>query len=301
SLPPDIDDPLLVSGADGVGTKIKVAFLTGRHETIGQDLVAMCVNDLLTTGARPLFFLDYFVCGRLEVDIAERVVSGIADGCKIAGCALLGGETAEHPGMYPPGEYDIAGFAVGVVSRNKVLGPARVVTGDRLIALGSSGLHSNGYSLAQRVLLTELGLRLDQQVDELGTSLAEALLVPTKIYTRALRALGAAIGQGLHALCHITGGGIPGNLPRVLPRGSVARVRLDHEQPAIFKLIASGGPVADSEMLRTFNLGVGMIATIDHALVDQALAALSHAGERAWVMGEVVKEMHDAPARVELV
>lgn len=285
ALPSDIEDPLLVSGTDGVGTKLKVAFATGKHDTVGIDLVAMCVNDVVTTGARPLFFLDYFACGKLEVAMAESVISGIAEGCRQAGAALLGGETAELPGMYPEGEYDLAGFSVGVVSRRALLGPARVALGDAVVAVASSGLHSNGYSLARRVL--ERRWKLGEQVPELGTTLGEALLVPTRIYARSVRALSAALGEELHALCHVTGGGIVGNLPRVLPEGTLARVRLDHARPKIFELIAREGPVDEAEMRRAFNLGIGLCAVVARGAAERACEALTAAGEVAWIAGEV--------------
>jgi phosphoribosylformylglycinamidine cyclo-ligase len=295
ALPADIADPLLVSGTDGVGTKLKVAFATGRHDTIGIDLVAMCVNDVVTTGARPLFFLDYFACGKLDVAVAERVISGIAEGCRQSGCALIGGETAELPGMYAEGEYDLAGFSVGVVSRSALLGPKRVARGDALIAVASSGLHSNGYSLARRVLPD-----LAATFPELGASVGDALLTPTRIYAKACVGLGRALGDDLHALCHVTGGGIPGNLPRVLPEGTVARVRLDHERPAIFRLIAEQGPVDEAEMLRTFNVGVGLIAVVAASAVPAALAALGEAGETAWRLGDVAEGAPGADAAVEI-
>ncbi len=290
-LPGDIEDPLLVSGTDGVGTKLKVAFATGVHGSIGQDLVAMCVNDIVTTGARPLFFLDYFACGELDVDVAESVVSGIAEGCRQAGCALLGGETAELPGMYAKGEYNLAGFAVGVVSRRALLGPARVEPGDELVAVTSSGLHSNGYSLARRVLEKEMGLSFDAHLEGLDSTLGEALLTPTRIYARAVAAARAALGNGLHALSHITGGGLPGNLPRVLPDGTRAELTLP-APPALFELIARGGPVDEDEMRRTFNLGVGLVAVVAAGSADAAIAAFEASGERAFRLGQV----HAGPA-----
>lgn len=301
ALPAGIDDPLLVSGTDGVGTKLKVAFATGRHDTIGIDLVAMCANDVLTTGARPLFFLDYFGCGKLDVDVAEQVIAGIAEGCRQAGCALLGGETAELPGMYPEGEYDLAGFCVGVVARRAVLGPERVRVGDAVLGVASSGLHSNGYSLARRVIERELHLGLDARPPELGASVGETLLTPTKIYARAVTGLQHAVGESLHALCHVTGGGIPGNLPRVLPAGTIARVRLDHSAPPIFDLIARGGPVDRAEMRRTFNLGVGLIGVVDASAADRALAALASVGETAWRLGEIVASRPGAAPDVEIL
>lgn len=301
SMPPGIEEPLLVSGTDGVGTKLKVAFATGRHSTIGQDLVAMCVNDVVTTGARPLFFLDYYACGKLDVDVAERVISGIADGCRLAGAALLGGETAELPGMYAEGEYDLAGFTVGVVARKAVLGRPRVQIGDAVVAVASSGLHSNGYSLARRVLEGEMKLRLDAHVPELGRSLGDELLVPTKIYARAALGLREALGDDLHALCHVTGGGLVGNLPRVLPDGTVAKVRLDHDVPRIFRLIARGGPVDEAEMRRTFNLGIGLVAVVASSASDAAVRALAALGEKAWALGEITRGASAAPAEVEVV
>jgi phosphoribosylformylglycinamidine cyclo-ligase len=299
ALPSDIADPLLVSGTDGVGTKLKLAFVTGRHGTIGQDLVAMCVNDVVTTGARPLFFLDYFGCGKLDVDVAEQVIAGIADGCKLAGCALLGGETAELPGMYADGEYDLAGFAVGVVSRASVLGPARVRAGDALVAVASTGLHSNGFSLARQVVETRLKLALEAHVAELGATVADTLLTPTRIYARQVAALIAALGQDVHALCHVTGGGVTGNLPRVLPAGTLARVTLTHQRPPIFDLIARGGPVEEDEMRRTFNLGIGLVAAVASGRAADAVAAFEASGERAWPLGEVVAASPGSKPRVE--
>ncbi|HTM46770.1 MAG TPA: phosphoribosylformylglycinamidine cyclo-ligase [Polyangiaceae bacterium] len=301
ALPAGIEEPLLVSGTDGVGTKLKIAFETGRHGTIGQDLVAMCVNDVLTIGAKPLFFLDYFASSKLDVEVAAQVIAGIADGCKLAGCALLGGETAELPGMYAEGEYDLAGFCVGVVSKKAVLGSARAKVGDALIAVASSGLHSNGYSLARRVLQQEMKLKLDSQVAELGESLADALLRPTRIYAAAVASLLKALGPSLHALCHVTGGGIEGNLPRVLPSGVNARFQLNYERPALFHLIAKGGPVSEEEMRRTFNLGVGLIAVVSPDAIDKALSALHGSGERAWVAGEVIPGTAGGEATVTLL
>jgi phosphoribosylformylglycinamidine cyclo-ligase len=289
-----------VSGTDGVGTKLKVAFATGRHGTIGQDLVAMCVNDIVTTGARPLFFLDYFACGKLDVNVAERVISGIAAGCRLAGCALQGGETAELPGMYPEGEYDLAGFAVGVVGRKSVLGKHRVRAGDAVIAVASSGLHSNGYSLARRVLEGEMKLGFADLVPELGCSLADELLVPTKIYARAAAAM-LPLGEAIHAMCHVTGGGLSENLPRVLPEGTVARVRLDYEVPKVFRLIERGGPVELGEMRRTFNMGIGLVVVVAKEAADRALGALRSADENAWTMGEVLATSEGEPSRVDIV
>ncbi|WP_437952775.1 phosphoribosylformylglycinamidine cyclo-ligase [Sorangium sp. So ce296] len=289
ALPGGLSEPVLVSGTDGVGTKLKVAFATGVHHTVGIDLVAMCVNDVLTVGARPLFFLDYFATGKLDVDVGEAVVRGIADGCRQAGCALIGGETAELPGMYADGEYDLAGFAVGVVERSRILDGKRIAPGDAVLAVASSGLHSNGYSLARRVLEKEMGLRMSDRVDELGATVGEALLTPTRIYARAITALLAACGDAVRGLSHITGGGLPGNLPRVLPDGLGARLDLgSYQRPAIFHLLQRGGPVDEAEMRRTFNLGVGLVAVVDKSAADKAIDALAASGERAWVLGEIV-------------
>ncbi len=287
-LPAGVEDPVLVSGTDGVGTKLKVAFQTGRHDTIGQDLVAMCVNDIVTSGARPLFFLDYFATGRLDVAVGEAVVGGIARACKASGCALLGGETAELPGMYADGEYDLAGFAVGVVARAKLVTGARVAAGDRVIALASSGLHSNGYSLARKALER---LSMDDRPAALGgKTVAEALLEPTRLYAKASQAVLAA-GVDVRAMSHVTGGGLPGNLPHVLPEGLGARLT-PWARPAIFDLVQQEGSVADAEMLRTFNAGIGFVVVVPQSDVARALAAAEAAGERAWDAGVVV----DVPA-----
>jgi phosphoribosylformylglycinamidine cyclo-ligase len=290
ALPSGLVDPILVSGTDGVGTKLKVAFATGVHGSVGQDLVAMCVNDILTVGARPLFFLDYFATGKLDVDVGEAVIRGIAEGCTLAGCALLGGETAELPGMYADGEYDLAGFAVGVVERGKILDGKRVSEGDVVLGVASSGLHSNGYSLARRVIETELGLSMTDRAPELGdATVGEALLVPTRIYARAVTSLLASLGTRVHGLSHITGGGLPGNLPRALPDGLGARIDLgSFERPGVFKLIQRGGPVEEQEMRRTFNLGVGLVAIVEPSAAAEALELLETAGERVYRLGEIV-------------
>ncbi len=267
------DDPVLVSGTDGVGTKLELAFHLGEHRTVGIDLVAMCVNDIITCGARPLFFLDYFATGKLEPSEAAQVIEGIAEGCHQAGCALLGGETAELPGFYDAGKYDLAGFAVGVVERHKILDGSRIVPGDVVIGVASSGLHSNGFSLARAVL--------DWQRDE---ALARTLLTPTRIYAKAVTALMEA--TEVHGLAHITGGGLPGNLPRVFPDG--VGVELEGEswpRPGIFQRIAADGPVQPEEMQKTFNLGIGLCAVVPDPVA--ALAALEAAGEEAWVIGRV--------------
>jgi phosphoribosylformylglycinamidine cyclo-ligase len=287
-VPEGIDDPVLVSGTDGVGTKLKIAFATGVHDTIGADLVGMCVNDVITCGARPLFFLDYFATGKLELGVAEAVIRGIANACKESGCALLGGETAELPGMYHAGEYDLAGFAVGVVARKKIIDGTRTAAGDVAIAVPSSGLHSNGYSLARKVLLDVMRLGFDDRPAELGgKSVGEAMLAPTRLYAKAAQAVIGA-GVDVHAMSHVTGGGLPGNLPRVLPEGLGVKVAGAWPRPAIFDLIAKGGPVAEVEMRRTFNLGVGLVVVVPAAEEARAFEALRAVGEAPFVLGHVV-------------
>lgn len=278
--------PVLVSSTDGVGTKLKLAFMTGIHDTVGIDLVAMSVNDLLTQGARPLFFLDYFACGRLDVKIAEAVVRGIAAGCREAECALIGGETAEHPGDFPKGEYDLAGFVVGVLEKKKIIDPKAIAAGDVLIGLPSSGLHSNGYSLARKVLLERGRLKLTQRVPELGRRLADEMLEPTRIYSQITRRL---FDRGvIKGAAHITGGGITGNLPRVLPRGKRAVIeRSSWPVPPIFGVIQQLGGVAQKEMDATFNNGIGMILVVGKKSADGVLRALQAMAERAFVIGEV--------------
>ncbi|HVJ17499.1 MAG TPA: phosphoribosylformylglycinamidine cyclo-ligase [Polyangiaceae bacterium] len=300
ALPSDIEDPLLVSGTDGVGTKLQIAQATGKHDTIGIDLVAMCVNDIITVGARPLFFLDYFAVGKLDVDVAEKVIAGIADGCRQAGCALIGGETAEHPGTQASSEYDLAGFVVGVVSRRKVLGPKRVKSGDALIGVASSGVHSNGFSLVRRIV-KDRGLGYDAVLPELGGgTLGDVLLTPTRIYARTVRELSAALDEDLHALSHITGGGIVGNLPRVLPEGTVAKLRPGWPEPAVFDFLRKSGPVAEDEMRLTFNCGIGLVAVVAAGAEQRCIAALEKAGERAFVLGSVESDAAGGEARVEI-
>lgn len=290
AVPAGVRDPVLVSGTDGVGTKLEVAFATGVHDTIGIDLVAMCVNDVVTTGARPLFFLDYFATSRLQVDVAEAVIRGIAAGCAQAGCALLGGETAELPGMYREGTYDLAGFAVGVAERSALIDGRSCRQGDTVIGVASSGLHSNGYSLARKVVAQAAAGDWSRQVPMLGRSLGEALLEPTRIYARAVQALRAALpGHALKAMSHITGGGLPGNLPRVLPDGLGARLQLScFDRPPIFRWLAENGPVDEPELARTFNLGVGLCVVVEPSCVHAALEAIASAGERGWVLGSLV-------------
>jgi len=285
SLPQDIEEPVLVSGTDGVGTKLKLAFDLQRHDTIGIDLVAMCVNDIITVGARPLFFLDYFATSKLDVDQGEAVVRGIVEGCRQAECALLGGETAELPGFYQSGEYDLAGFAVGVVEKKRIIDGSAVRRGDHAIAVQSSGLHSNGFSLARRALFQgEAPCSLDERFTDSET-LGEALLRPTRIYVKAAR---IAAEHGVHAMCHITGGGLPENLPRVTPGGLGIAIDTSAWKPdPLFALIQERGQVEDSEMRRTFNLGVGFVMIVSAERSSSLVASLVAAGERAFVIGEV--------------
>ncbi|MGH7817105.1 MAG: phosphoribosylformylglycinamidine cyclo-ligase [Candidatus Binatia bacterium] len=278
--------PILVSSTDGVGTKLKIAFMTGIHDTVGIDLVAMGVNDILTQGAAPLFFLDYFVCGKLDVKITEAVVVGVAAGCLQAGCALIGGETAEHPGDFSKGEYDLAGFVVGVLEKNKIIDPLAIVAGDVLIGIASSGLHSNGYSLARKVLLERGRLKMSQRIPELGRKLGEELLEPTRIYAKITRRLFA--GFQIKGAAHITGGGITGNLPRVLPRGRRAVIeRNSWPAPPIFALIQRIGAVAQAEMDSTFNNGLGMILVVSKTEADGVMRALKGMDDKAFVIGEI--------------
>lgn len=286
-LGPDAD-PILVSGTDGVGTKLKIATAMNRHDTIGIDCVAMCVNDVLTTGARPLFFLDYLATGKLEPDQAEAIVRGIADGCTEAGCALIGGETAEMPGFYPPGEYDIAGFCVGVVDRKDVLDPAQIKAGDRVVGIASSGIHSNGYSLVRKII-ADAGLDLQATYANLGDSrtLGEVLLEPTRIYAAATAALKDS-GQ-LVGLAHITGGGFHENLPRILPAGLGVGLRPESWTiPGIFSFLKEAGGIPEEEMYHVFNMGLGLIALLRDE-TSEAIDALADAGYEAWEIGEVIE------------
>jgi phosphoribosylformylglycinamidine cyclo-ligase len=280
-------EPVLVAATDGVGTKLKIATETGQHATIGIDLVAMCANDVAVTGADPLFFLDYFATGRLDAAVATEVIRGIALGCEEAGCALIGGETAEMPGLYPEGAYDLAGFCVGVVERQEILDGSAVREGDALLGLASSGVHSNGLSLVRRILEGSLGLCYADAPQALGAPLGEILLTPTRIYVRALRGL-RAHGY-LRAAAHITGGGWPENIPRVLPEGLGVRVRRGAwPVPAIFRFLQQSGDVSDDEMFHTFNMGIGMACVVPGGDAQAALGCLRDLGESAALVGEVV-------------
>ncbi len=280
-------EPVLVSSADGVGTKLKVAFMTGRHDTVGADLVNHCVNDILVQGARPLFFLDYLATGRLSPEIAEQVIAGVARGCRENGCALIGGETAEMPGFYGNGEYDIAGFIVGIVERARIVDGRTIEPGDVLIGLPSAGLHTNGYSLARRVLFEHAGFKPGDFVPELGTTIGEALLAPHRSYLRLVLPL---LDTGLiKGMAHITGGGITDNLPRILPDDCGAAVDVAAwDVPPVFTLLRSRGGIEIAEMFRTFNMGIGLIAVCAVADREQVLRHLADAGEPAMIIGRIV-------------
>jgi phosphoribosylformylglycinamidine cyclo-ligase len=280
------DRPLLATSTDGVGTKVSIAAAMDKHDTIGQDLVGMVVDDLVVCGAEPLFMTDYIACGRVVPERIAAVVKGIAEGCLLAGCALVGGETAEHPGLLGPDEYDVAGAGTGVVEADLVLGADRVQAGDVLVAMASSGLHSNGYSLVRHVLLERAGWSLDRHVDELGRTLGEELLEPTRIYAKDCLALIEAVE--VHAFSHVTGGGLAANLARVLPAGVTADVdRSSWTPPPVFELVRSVGQVAVDELERTLNLGVGMVAVVAAGDADSAVRLLQGRGVDAWVCGSV--------------
>lgn len=287
-------DPILVAGTDGVGTKLKVAIAAGRHHGVGIDLVAMCVNDLVVQGAQPLFFLDYYASGKLDVEAGRAIMAGIAEGCAAAGCALIGGETAEMPGLYAPGDYDLAGFAVGAVERERLLIGAEVAEGDVVLGLESDGLHANGFSLVRRIV-ADLDLDYAEAAPfEASRSLGECLLTPTRIYVRPC--LAAVAAGGVKALAHVTGGGLLENLPRVLPEGLAVRIDgLCWPVPPVFTWLSTAGEVAVSEMLRTFNCGIGMVVIADAARAEALKAVLRDAGERAHVMGYVERRSGEAP------
>ena len=281
-----MEKPTLVSGTDGVGTKLKLAFLLDKHDTVGIDCVAMCVNDIACAGGEPLFFLDYIACGKNYPEKIATIVKGVADGCKQAGAALIGGETAEMPGFYPEDEYDLAGFAVGIVDEKKLITGENLKPGDVLIGMASSGVHSNGFSLVRKVFEMTKG-SLDTYYEELGKTLGEALIAPTKIYVKALKAVKDA-GVAIKACSHITGGGFYENIPRMLPEGVRAFVKKDsYEVPAIFRLLASKGNIDEQMMYNTYNMGIGMILAVDPAQAESAVAAIREAGEIPYIIGEV--------------
>ncbi len=276
-------EPVLVAGTDGVGTKLKYAFVTGRHDTIGIDCVAMCVNDVVCQGAKPLFFLDYFAVGRLFPEVAERVVAGVAEGCRQAGCALIGGETAEMPGFYAEGEYDLAGFAVGIADKKKIINGARIVPGDVLVGLGSSGVHSNGYSLVRK-LFGEDKAAADKYDDVLGETVGEALLRPTRIYVKTVLSL---IGQfDIKGVAHITGGGFIENIPRIFPAGIGCEIDThSFDAPPVFTRIRALSGLSDEKLFNTFNMGIGMVLCVEPAAAEAVCAAAQALGEKAYIIG----------------
>jgi phosphoribosylformylglycinamidine cyclo-ligase len=281
-------EPVLVSGTDGVGTKLKIAFMMDKHDSVGIDLVAMCVNDIAVSGAEPLFFLDYFATGKLSISKAQEVVAGIAEGCRQAGCALIGGETAEMPSFYPGGEYDLAGFAVGVVDRSKIIDGRHIAPGDLVLGLASSGLHSNGYSLARRVLFDQAKLTAASRLSELDRSIGEVLLTPTRIYAKQILALLEQFP--IKGIAHITGGGITENLPRVFPKGVRARItRKSWPVPPIFDVIGRLGQVDPDEMYRVFNMGIGLILVVPRDSVAGVLERAALLGDQGWLIGEIVE------------
>ena len=292
----NMDEPVLLSGTDGCGTKVKLAFLMDKHDTIGIDAVAMCVNDVACAGGEPLFFLDYIACGKNIPEKIATIVSGVAEGCKQSGCALVGGETAEHPGLMPEEEYDLAGFAVGIVDKKDIITGENLKDGDVLIGMASTGVHSNGFSLVRKIFeMTKESL--DTYYDELGCTLGEALIAPTRIYVKALKAVKDA-GVRVKACSHITGGGFYENIPRMLPEGKRAVVEKDsYEVPAIFKLMAAKGNVSEQMMYNTYNMGLGMIVAVDPADVDKTIEAMRSAGDTPYVVGKIV----DGEKGVDLV
>ena len=286
SIPQDFKNPLLVASTDGVGTKLKVAFMMDKHDTVGIDLVAMSVNDILVQGASPLFMLDYLAMGRLDVDKAVQIVKGIAEGCKEAECSLIGGETAEMPGFYADGEYDLAGFVVGVVDRDQVLEGSEIAVGHRLIGIASSGLHSNGYSLARKVFFDQLKMSVHDRVEEFGRTLGEELLEPTKIYVRTVKNLRRDLS--IWGIAHITGGGITDNLPRILPKQCKAVIELSSwTPPPIFRFLQEQAKLTGREMMRTFNNGLGLIVVVREDQVAEALSRLNAMGEKAYLIGSI--------------
>ena len=281
-------EPVLVSGTDGVGTKLLLAMMMDKHDTIGVDCVAMCVKDIIAQGAEPLYFLDYIACGKAEPDKIEAIVKGIADGCEQAGCALIGGETAEMPGMYDVDEYDLAGFAVGAAEKRKLIDGGLVLDGDALIGLPSSGIHSNGYSLVRKVLLDESSMRLDQFVEELDCTLGEELLRPTRIYVKPV--LEVLKSDAVHGIAHITGGGFIENIPRMLPQEFGAEIKKGTwEIHPIFNLLKDKGSIKEEEMYSIFNMGIGMVLSVQADKVDELIASLNRMGEKARIIGRVVR------------
>jgi phosphoribosylformylglycinamidine cyclo-ligase len=284
----DMQHPVLVSSTDGVGTKLKIAFMLDKHDTIGIDLVAMCVNDIVVQGAKPLFMLDYLAMGRLDNQRVEAILSGIAEGCRQAKCALIGGETAEMPDMYQAGEYDLAGFVVGIVDNSQIIDGTAIRLGHRLVGIGASGLHSNGYSLVRKICFDHLKLKIDSYIPELGRTLGEELIVPTRIYTDTIQ--GLLRDQPIHGLAHITGGGMVDNIVRVIPQAFSVLIRKGSwEVPPVFRFLQQAGNVPEPEMLRTFNNGIGMVAVVPESAAPEILERLTAMNEPAFIIGEIIE------------
>ncbi|MCL2760347.1 MAG: phosphoribosylformylglycinamidine cyclo-ligase [Desulfuromonadales bacterium] len=297
--PNKYNNPVLVSGTDGVGTKLKIAFMADKHDTVGIDLVAMCVNDIVVQGAEPLFFLDYLATGKLLPEKAAEIVKGISAGCIQAGCALIGGETAEMPGFYSDDEYDLAGFSVGVVERNKLIDGSSVTVGNKIIGIASSGLHSNGYSLVRKVIFDHMGLSIDSQLPGTGKTVAEELLTPTKIYAKSV--LNLLKSFTINGIAHITGGGLVENIPRILPRNCKAVIKKGTwEIPPIFETIKNAGNIDENEMLRTFNYGIGMVLIVPEDQTEDIMIRLSGLNDKAFVIGDIQKCLSGSEA-VELI
>jgi phosphoribosylformylglycinamidine cyclo-ligase len=296
----NIKNPVLVSSTDGVGTKLKIAFLMNRHDTVGIDLVAMCVNDIAVQGARPLFFLDYLATGKLKIDTVTDIIKGVGKGCIQADCALIGGETAEMPGFYRENEYDLAGFAVGIVDNSKIVDGSEIRPGQQIIGIASSGLHSNGYSLVRKICFEVLGLTVDSHVPELGKTLGEELITPTRIYSETIQSLVRDLP--IQGLAHITGGGIMDNIVRVIPKAcGIAIKKGSWDIPPIFTFLQEAGNVDEKEMMHTFNNGIGLVAVVPEENVQEVLNRLTGSGEKAWAIGEVTKTRKNARTRVQLV
>lgn len=282
-----MEEPVLVAGTDGVGTKLKYAFLLNKHDTIGIDAVAMCVNDIVCQGAKPLFFLDYYACGRLYPEAEAEVVKGIADGCRMAGCALIGGETAEMPGFYPDGEYDLAGFAVGIVDKKKVINGKGILPGDVLVGIKSSGIHSNGYSLVRKLFGDSDRAELEKYDERLGATLAEVLLTPTKIYVKSILSLISKVQ--VKGIAHITGGGFIENIPRIFPEGVGCEIEKNsYEVPPVFKVMQEKAGITDEQIYNTFNMGIGMVVCVAPENAEAAMSALKESGEEVVVLGRTV-------------
>ena len=293
------DDPVLVSSTDGVGTKLNIAKLCNKHDTIGIDLVAMCVNDIAVGGAKPLFFLDYLSVGKLDIDVASDIIRGVAKGCKICKCSLIGGETAEMPGLYSEGDYDLAGFVVGIAERDKIIDGSDIRVGNQIIGIASSGLHSNGYSLVRKICFEELGLSVDSYIDEFGCTLGEELLRPTRIYSESILNLNKNFK--ISGLIHITGGGFIDNIPRILPQGSRAVIQYESWKiPPVFEFLKNKGNISPKEMCRTFNMGIGMVAIVEEPLLEDVMQQLTALGETPYHLGEITARPEPDAPQIEI-